>query len=299
MDNRPLVSVFIITYNSSDYVLEALESVKNQTYHNIELIVSDDCSTDKTVDIVKSWIHSNESRFVNTRLITAEKNTGVSGNVNRARMLCSGVWLKGFAGDDVLLPNCIEDNMNYVKLHPDAKVILSNSLIFFDDKKKEIVQKPGLLVPGFFDLSAEEQYEKLVRYDILMNTNSQFTKTDFSHATGCDERFQFMEDSPFYWNCTKNGTKIHYFDKETVKYRKHEGALTGNSGKKITSLEYFDSWSTFFFAVRKLEMEKRGISVSYDEKRVLWYLFIKYVLKNKGNFVTKVLNKYVEKWLYK
>ena len=50
-ENNPLVSINVITYNSSKFVLETLESAKAQTYQNIELIVSDDCSTDNTVEI--------------------------------------------------------------------------------------------------------------------------------------------------------------------------------------------------------------------------------------------------------
>jgi alpha-1,3-rhamnosyltransferase len=55
-NQKPLVSVVIITYNSSKYVLETLESAKAQTYQNIELIVSDDCSTDDTVEKCREWI---------------------------------------------------------------------------------------------------------------------------------------------------------------------------------------------------------------------------------------------------
>ncbi|MDR0890977.1 MAG: glycosyltransferase [Endomicrobium sp.] len=55
MENNPLVSVCVITYNSSKYVLETLESIKTQTYQNIELIVSDDCSTDDTVEVCENY----------------------------------------------------------------------------------------------------------------------------------------------------------------------------------------------------------------------------------------------------
>ena len=51
----PLVSIVVITYNSAEYVLETLESAKAQTYQNIELIVSDDCSADNTVETCSRW----------------------------------------------------------------------------------------------------------------------------------------------------------------------------------------------------------------------------------------------------
>jgi len=77
---NPLVSIIVITYNSSEYVIETLESAKAQTYQNIELIVSDDCSTDETLEICRDWMKKNQDRFVRSELITTEKNTGISGN---------------------------------------------------------------------------------------------------------------------------------------------------------------------------------------------------------------------------
>ena len=60
---KPLVSIIVITYNSAKYVLETLESAKNQTYQNIELIISDDCSIDNTVDICTRWLNENKDEI--------------------------------------------------------------------------------------------------------------------------------------------------------------------------------------------------------------------------------------------
>ena len=76
----PLVSVVLITYNSDRYVLDTLESVKNQSWDNIELIVSDDGSTDDTIFICSNWLYENKDRFFNTELITVAKNTGIPAN---------------------------------------------------------------------------------------------------------------------------------------------------------------------------------------------------------------------------
>ena len=78
-----LISIVVITYNNSNYIEETLESIKSQTYNNIELIVSDDCSTDKTVEITEEWIDKNRDRFANVKLITTPVNTGISKNCNR------------------------------------------------------------------------------------------------------------------------------------------------------------------------------------------------------------------------
>ena len=56
MHNKPLVTVICLCYNHADFVIEALESVLNQTYSNVELLVADDFSTDTSVKVIKNWL---------------------------------------------------------------------------------------------------------------------------------------------------------------------------------------------------------------------------------------------------
>src|SRR5450759_2313112 len=100
--DQPLVSIIVVTYNSSKYVLETLESAKAQTYQNIELVVSDDCSTDDTVEICRKWIEENNDRFVRTTLVTSPENKGIPANCNRGIKASKGEWIKLIAGDDLL-----------------------------------------------------------------------------------------------------------------------------------------------------------------------------------------------------
>ena len=116
---KPLVSISVIVFNSANTVHETLDSIYAQVYPNIELIISDDCSTDNTVEICRDWIEKNKTRFVRTEVVTVEKNTGVAGNLNRAEAACRGEWIKPIAGDDVLLPNCIQDCIDYMTEHPE------------------------------------------------------------------------------------------------------------------------------------------------------------------------------------
>lgn len=300
MDNNPVVSVAVITYNSSEFIVETLESVKKQTYKNIEMIISDDCSTDDTVEKIEKWVSVNKDRFIDVKLLTAERNTGVACNINRAYQTCHGEWIKGLAGDDLLVPTCIEDNINYSKANPIAQLILSNSIIFYNSgEKSESIQKPGGLMLGFFEMDASNQYDNLVRHEILLNSNSTFVSSKIVREIRFDERMMYMEDRPFFWNVTKNGYRIHYLDKITVRYRKHEGALTGLSGKSLLSMKYYDSWTAFYYIVRKPELEKKGIDTKPYEKKILWYLLVKYILKNKGWYVFRVLNYLVNKFYIK
>lgn len=105
----PLVSIVIITYNSANYVTETLESISRQTYCGpIELIVSDDCSQDNTLDICRDWMKHHGSMFVRADIIQTSHNSGICANHNNALKHVRGEWIKYIAGDDMLMPRCIE-----------------------------------------------------------------------------------------------------------------------------------------------------------------------------------------------
>ena len=97
-----LVSVIVVVYNSSKTVLETLESIKNQTYKNIELVITDDASSDNTIEIVTEWGEKNRNYFNNFLVLKTEKNTGVSANVARGIQASKGEYYKDIAGDDLL-----------------------------------------------------------------------------------------------------------------------------------------------------------------------------------------------------
>lgn len=72
-----LVSVVVLSYRSAETIVETLDSIKNQTYPNIELIVTDDASPDNTVQVVQQWIAENEGALAAIKLVMSDKNTGL------------------------------------------------------------------------------------------------------------------------------------------------------------------------------------------------------------------------------
>lgn len=250
MENKkhPLVTVAVITYNSEKYVLETLESVAQQTYKNIELIISDDASTDNTLTICREWLKTNKNLFIRTLLIEVQLNTGVGANSNRATIAAQGKWLKTLAGDDALLPNCIEDNVEYVNRHPDVKVLFSRIEVYKDEFIHSNLLKvtPGVpLSPQSIlslNKSAESQYKMLLLADRIHFTPSVFIDRNAKIAVGgLDERFKILEDYPFWITLTKNGYKLFFMNKITVKYRQHSMAINNTGKNFIVNPNYFKS----------------------------------------------------------
>ena len=250
-NESPLVSVTVITYNSAKYVIETLESAKAQTYQNIELIISDDHSTDNTVGDCRQWIENNKERFIRTELITVPENTGVSANCNRGIKAAQGEWVKFIAGDDILLPGCIEDNIKFVAGHPEAHIVFSQVKVYehiFEEKNFKMTtpaEFPANLMHP--ELSAADQFELLLLSDRIHYTPSCFlNKKAIIKVGGYDESNRLVEDYPMWLKLTRSGIKLHYFHKPTVGYRIHQRAIN-NKG----DIALFSPSEIYNYTVRK------------------------------------------------
>lgn len=229
----PDVTVSVLTYNSGKYVRETLESIKNQTYPNIILQICDDCSNDDTLAICKGWIEMYGSRFVKTKIIESEKNTGVSANCNRAWDNCETDYCKEIAGDDILLPNCLADNMAYAMENPDAKMIFSKMDVLPCDKnadastRKRYEEYVSSIDYSFFNLREDEQKEILKKENHLM-APTLFTKIKDIREIGLrhDERIPDVEDYPKWINASNLGIRFHFIAVPTVSYRFHNNSIS-------------------------------------------------------------------------
>ncbi|HBE42074.1 MAG TPA: glycosyl transferase [Bacteroidales bacterium] len=253
----PLVTVIITTYNSSGYVLETLESAGNQTYQNIELIVTDDCSGDKTVEICRSWIEKNKGKFVKAEVITTKINTGIAPNQNRAIKSAGGEWIKIIAGDDILLSNCIESNVSFVLNSSEPISFLFSRHIWFKlnsygkkmtcTNEKLVNEYWNKLDRSFFKADAKKQYLKLLKGNRIPASTAFFNKETLIKLGGFDERFPMIDDYPLWIKATRNNYKLHFNDIETVLYRKHEDEISNS--KKINARYSCDNYS-FYKAYR-------------------------------------------------
>lgn len=113
---RPLVSVLMTSYNREKYIAESIESVLRSTYDNFELIIVDNCSNDKTVEIVKQYAlkHNRIRVYVNS------ENIGQFRNRNLVATYAKGKYLKYLDSDDVLYPTGLEVLVGIMEQFPEA-----------------------------------------------------------------------------------------------------------------------------------------------------------------------------------
>lgn len=207
-----LVSVVVITYNSARYVLETLKSINVQSYKKLELIISDDCSSDDTVEVCRRWMEENRQRFVRTELITSAINTGIPANGNRAIKAARGEWIKGIAGDDLLTPECITNLMLDATIEKD--IIVGYAQMFRMEGNRRIV---GDTIPVdhrlfFFDRDSRFQHHYLLTKSFNFAPCAMIRRELYNEIGYLDERFQLLDDLPFWLKATGAGYKIWLAD---------------------------------------------------------------------------------------
>lgn len=140
MRSEPWVSICIPAYNSEKFIEETLRSVLTQSYRNIEVVISDDCSVDNTAQIVNSFKDGRIRFFKN------EQNLGVEKNWNKTLGLASGKYCKLMGADDVLYPTFIEEQVNILENPRNSDVVLvtSHKHVIDQDSKLIMTRKfPG------------------------------------------------------------------------------------------------------------------------------------------------------------
>lgn len=286
-EKLPLVSVIVITYNSSKYVSETLDSIKFQTYENIELIVSDDYSTDNTVSVVEQWIKKNKDRFKTVVVVKTPVNTGIAPNCNRGLYKSKGEWVKLIAGDDLLLQECIADNINYIKENNEARIIFSRMSLLKDGKILEL-SYPLNWQLNFFATDAIEQNKLLVFKNHVWVAPAAFMRRVINNKpVKFNEKYPFCEDYPLWLELTASGIKLHYFDKNTVLYRQ-ESSITRVSNI-WWNVKYYKSIRSFYFSERRKFVEDRKLRINYLSYFILQDLLIS-IFNNKKSFVAKKFN---------
>lgn len=239
-DETLLVSIIVITYNSEDFILETLNSIKNQTYKNIELIITDDKSKDNTVEICNNWLNENSQEFINSKIITTTNNSGIPANCNRGIHAAKGEWIKIIAGDDILLSDAIEKYVQFAKQNRDCEIIHSK-VIRMVHKGNDIEMISAKKYPKTLHqkMSSKSQF-KLLRFSTIVLAPSVLMKRRLlENLNYLDESIKMCEDWPFWLKLTHHGKKFYFLNEETVLYRIHEKSVYSGSENKFFINPYY------------------------------------------------------------
>ncbi len=273
--NNPLVTVGVALYNHEKYILKCLESIINQSYSNIELIIIDDGSPDNSYFLSKNYLEKYSDK--NITLIT-RKNKGMCNTLNEIAKLSKGKYISFIGSDDFWFLNKIEDQVNYLESNDNITLVHSNS-IKVDANNKEI---------GFLDYSSKLNsgniYESIIYGKGGINTPSHLYKTSIYKEIGYYDNTLKFEDTDFWLRLTKKHL-IGYINKNHSYYRWH-GENLSDSKNMLT-----------FYNEELIKIFKKNIDNKVLQKKIILKMYRKSFLRALRTFEVKYFFKFLVKYL--
>ena len=223
---HPKVSVFIASYQHKEFIREALGSVLTQDYPNLEIVIGDDGSNDGTQEILKEY-KQKYSELI--KLTLSEKNAGITVSCNRILKECTGKYIAFMAGDDLMLPDKISIQTDYMEKHPECSISYHNLEVFDSAARKTI----GLFNDPKVNYPYEGNAGVIIQYGCFNGAASNMVRRSDCPPHGFDTRIPIASDWLFWVETLMNGGEIRYIDKVLGKYRIHQNNVSKASSTSI------------------------------------------------------------------
>ena len=231
MQNLPLVSVICLCYNHEKFVVESLNSVLNQSYKNIELIIADDFSHDTCKKTIENWLENHS----NAKFSANPINLGNTKTFNNALQFAKGDYIIDLAADDILLPDCVEKQINTFLNTQQKKlgIVYGNAEIISENNTHiryyyEVdAEKKALIKPASGDI-----YLAMLNQSSMICSVSSMVKRDvLDELKGYDENLAY-EDLDL-WIRTSRNYNFEFIDAILVQKRELENSLGSQFYKKF------------------------------------------------------------------
>lgn len=269
---NPLVTVYIPTYNRLALLKRAIESVRNQNYKNLEIIIVDDCSTDGTQDYL-SRIIKEDTRI---HYFLKEKNNGACASRNIAIHSAKGEFITGLDDDDYFLDNRISSFIKAWDESENLKALFSKYVILTSSKEK---------IDNRLFIKERVQYKDLIKENHI--GNQVFTKTEYLlKINGFDENLELWQDLDCWYRLLKpNGIAYRIKNPSYVIDRSHSHERISNSkdNKVIETIYYLSQKHDLPLAEyyqlinHSLAYSKNNIDFMLKLRRFIWLPCLTYL----------------------
>ena len=268
----PLVSVIIPLYNSESFISNAVESILNQTYSNIEVIVINDGSTDNSYGEVKKY----ESKKVK---IFSQENKGASAARNLGLKHARGAYIQFLDADDYLSNNKIERQVNILIDNPD-KVALCSTVYFFDGE--DFLKKP--IFDEWYNKNSNNPVDFLIKlYGGIESNNGGMIQPNawlsprkiIDKAGQWNEELSLDDDGEFFCRVLLASSGVLFVESAVNYYRKFRNGKNLSSQKTYTGLKsLFDACymkKNYILAITDEMAAKRAFAKLFNDIAVTAY----------------------------
>lgn len=214
-----LVTFVVVAYNQEKFIREAVQGAFSQTYEPLEIVLSDDCSTDQTFEIMQEMA-SNYSGPHSIRLVRNPKNLGVFAHAIARGKQASGEIVIGAAGDDISEPQRAAKVVDCFVSHPDAGCVFS-WVTWIDESGAEIVDKPQPRISRPRVVSRDDDRDAVA----IIGCSAAYKRWVFGVPINPNSK-DYAEDMVFSFYLDLVGADVIPIELPLVRYRIHAGAAT-------------------------------------------------------------------------
>lgn len=269
-----MITIILPIYNVEKYLEESLRSILNQSYKDYELIVVDDGSTDKSLDILNKY----KSKFNKIKIFTKD-NRGVSEARNLALSHAKGDYILFVDSDDFLKKDMVEKMVLKAK-ESQSDIVISNYCLYYEENKfyKALTDMPKAITYSSFqviDMILKYKFQgqlwnKLFKYSFLKENNFTF------------EEGRYIQDIFPVFKVISKAKKITYIDDELYFYRQREGSTVHKRNKKLTE-DYYHAMTSIINFIEKNEIEVSKNSLKTFKSYVFSYFIYHYTNEDLNN----------------
>jgi len=245
--STPLVSVVMPCYNGELYLREAIDSILNQTYKNLELIIINDGSKDSSEKIILSYTDSRVKYLIN------EQNSGICVTLNKGLDAAQGMYIARMDCDDISMPERFAKQVAYLESHPEVGIVGSDIITFGDG-----------LEDRYFDFVHDKEGCKA---GLLFNTCFAHPTVMFrrdivdEHHLCYDDEYCGLEDFEL-WSRIAQYSELVNLPEPLLRYRHHKAQVTQNVTKKVSDKEV-EFHKHLFAQYAQLSEEENNALVAY------------------------------------
>ena len=230
----PLVSVLIPVYNGTQFLDEAIRSVLHSTYKNVEIILVDDGSNDRSRDKCKKY----EERYKSVRFFGFTENGGMTRCLNYGIKQAKGKYIARLNQDDILMPRRLEQQVSFLESHPDYVIVGGKIVLFTEDQKTfDIISFPKT------DKQIREQWLMLSPYS---DPTVMYRKDTWLNTDGYSQYFWPADDVHMWYQLGSLG-KMANLPAAMTRVRWHDecGSIKSHRRQMIKTWQVHQ-WATEF-----------------------------------------------------
>lgn len=244
----PKISVVMSVFNDEKFIVESIKSILNQTFKDFEFIIINDCSTDKTLEIIKFY-QAKDDRIV---LINNKKNLGLTKNLNEWLKIAKGKYIARMDGDDISFPNRLEIEYKYLEKNREIFLVGGGAKIIDENWNYKNDYNPICNISKIL--------KRLEKSNCIYHPSIMFKNEGYFYR----DKFSYSQDYDFYLLLLTEWKKIINIPNKLIKYRINSNSI---SWSKNSKQRLFKEKIKKFYWQRKTT-GKDNYS-SFDNKKIL------------------------------